>query len=263
MGNGRSPSRGGVYAGIAAMAITVGLGLVGAAGADEAATPTSTCATTAGTDCTPTPPHVHARETADVTINTGDTVTCHFVRQHRTHNAVGRPGRWKVPDAPRSRAERHATYTKTFTQPGDIHVRLRAAHSEMTGTVTVEGAAATQPRRAPTPTPTPSTAAGRRDHARRRRPPATPSSRPCAAVSPTAAAPRRARAVQAVGAGDRDGARQAPRVAQGAQVRARPGGRGHAQRDAPEQAPEEGPLHRRDPRRATRTGTSRGSPRSS
>ena len=37
MGNGRSRSRAGIYAAIAAMAITAGLGVVGAAGADEAA----------------------------------------------------------------------------------------------------------------------------------------------------------------------------------------------------------------------------------
>ena len=42
MGNGRSRSRAGIYAGIAAMAITVGLGVVGAAGADQAANVTST-----------------------------------------------------------------------------------------------------------------------------------------------------------------------------------------------------------------------------
>ena len=139
MGNGRSPSRGGIYAGFAAMAVTVGLGVVGAAGADQAATADVYARDDAGGTprCFSTDPDAEqcaTDETATVTINTGDTVTWHFERASATHNVAdaATPPTWS------SRYPTTTTYSRTFNEPGD-YAFVCQAHLEMEGTVTVVG----------------------------------------------------------------------------------------------------------------------------
>jgi hypothetical protein len=158
MANGRSGSRSGIYAAITTIAITAGLGIVGAAGADEAANADIYVRGDPGggvncfsDDATPAP--CTAGETAVVTINTNETVTFHF--EGEPHNAIGNsPVPWKVPDPPPEHAPKGSTYTETFTQPGD-YAFVCSVHEEMTGTIKVLGPPPTETT-APPSSPPPS-----------------------------------------------------------------------------------------------------------
>ena len=154
MRNDRSRSRGGIYAAITTIAITAGLGAVGAAGADDAANahvyardPSGLCFSNDPASTCP------AGEAANVTINVGETVTFHFEDTSLQHNAVGSsPVAWQVPAAGGYLEE--GSEAKTFTQPGDYPF-VCALHGSMTGIVHVVGADPTQTATPPTPSPSP------------------------------------------------------------------------------------------------------------
>jgi plastocyanin len=94
-------------------------------------------------------------ETADVEIETGDTVTWHFAggpggTPGQGHNAAARDNSWKVPpaDFPTS-----GTGSRTFNAPGEWEFYCQA-HPTMTGTVTVTGEPTATPTEEPTEEPT-------------------------------------------------------------------------------------------------------------
>ena len=109
------------------MVITVGLGLVGAAGADEAANADVYAATTAtcfsddaaATACA-------AGEIADVTINTERDGHLPFRGQTLPHNAVASTIGWKVPATGYVPEERQRSRPPS-PQPGVYDVRLLRA----------------------------------------------------------------------------------------------------------------------------------------
>jgi plastocyanin len=144
-----SDGRAGIYAGIAAIAVTVALGGVGAAGADQSADaqvygregapngpfcfstdPTSTCP---------------AGEQANVTIGVGEKVTWSWSNASQGHNVTegSIPPAWKYPAD--STYPTSGTFERTFDQAGTYRFFCQA-HPQMEGTITVG---------TPTPTPTP------------------------------------------------------------------------------------------------------------
>jgi plastocyanin len=154
MRKGQSRSRTGVQAAIAAIAIAVGLGVVGVAGADEQSGVTvyaseqgSWCFTedAVGKSCdAPNAP-------VDVTIQPGDTVTWDFTGATTApHNAASTSSNWTFSTGPLSQPHTPTTPSFTFTQAGDYTFACQL-HGNMQGTIRVAGGTAT-----PTPTPTPS-----------------------------------------------------------------------------------------------------------
>jgi plastocyanin len=109
--------RSGIYAAIAAIGITVGLGIVGAAGADQAADGHVYARGDGSVNCFSDDPSAMActqGETADVTINAGEKVTFHFEGTVQ-HNAVG--SSWQAP--PSGYASPGTTYDVPFPNGGD------------------------------------------------------------------------------------------------------------------------------------------------
>lgn len=155
MGNDRSRSRGGIYAAVAAMATTVGLGIAGAAGADQAAPadiyahdPPPRCFSESETQCDAGP--------ASVEINTGESVTWHFDDGTELHNvassnAVAADPAW---ESYAGDFKDSGSYSRQFNQPGTYEFFCQA-HLEMTGTITVTGQPVETATSTPTSTPSP------------------------------------------------------------------------------------------------------------
>src|SRR5262245_14253228 len=123
--------RSGIYAAVAAMVGTVGLGVVGAAGADQAAD-ANVYARDGAVNCfsdDPAAAQCSAGETAEVTINAGEKVTFHFVGS-LPHNAVG--SSWQAPAS--GYASPGTTHDVTFPNGGD-YTFICGLHAEMTGTI--------------------------------------------------------------------------------------------------------------------------------
>jgi plastocyanin len=143
MTNGRSWSLAGVYAATAAIVITAGLGIVGAAGADEAAN-ADVYVTEASGPCFTTvaaKPQCDVGEVANVTINTGETVTWHFDGSATFHNAESSNA---VPADPAWEGYSGTfvtggSYSRPFNQPGSYEFVCGAHPTTMRGTITVTG----------------------------------------------------------------------------------------------------------------------------
>jgi plastocyanin len=135
MGDDRSRSRSGIYAAVTAVAITIGLGIAGAAGADQAAPAHIYVSETNGPCFTTTEakPACDDGEVADVEVATGELVTWHFegTSNHNVADAA-KPPAWASAFPTTTR------YEKTFTQPGE-YAFVCQAHPTMKGTVTVTG----------------------------------------------------------------------------------------------------------------------------
>jgi plastocyanin len=143
MGDDRSRSRSGIYAAVTAVAITIGLGIAGAAGADQAAPAHISVSETNGPCFTTTEakPACDDDEVADVSISTGESVTWHFDGSATYHNAessndVAADPTWE-PYA--GEFVNTGSYSRPFNQPG-VYTFVCAAHpTTMKGTVTVTG----------------------------------------------------------------------------------------------------------------------------
>jgi plastocyanin len=148
MANGRSRSQGGVYAAIAAVAITVAIGVVGIAGANEsAAEHTLTGQVNSG----PWSPR------NDITVQTGDSVKWTFLPGsfHNVETDPARPGAaWSLPgdDPEIDPVPNHPDVTYTFTAEGVYAFKCDAHPATMDGSITVQDEPVD-----PTPTPTPTT----------------------------------------------------------------------------------------------------------
>jgi plastocyanin len=153
MSNARG--RTGLYAGIAAVALTVGVGAAGSAGADGAAdanvyareTGNGLCfSTNPGSDCPP-------NESAEVAIAPGETVTWHFDGSVQPHNAADAtaPVEWQVPE---SGLTTTGSYPRVFAQEG-VYPFICQAHPQMKGTVTVGDPPDPDPAPSPSPSPIP------------------------------------------------------------------------------------------------------------
>jgi plastocyanin len=148
MGDDRSRSRGGIYAAVAAVAITAGLGIAGAAGAGERADVTvfaseqgSWCFTTDATNKSCSSPNAPV----DVTIDPGDTVTWEFPGPYSAaHNAISDSANWTFTTGPASNPHTPNPTSYEFNNPGVYTFRCQL-HDFMNGTVRVGNA---------TPTPT-------------------------------------------------------------------------------------------------------------
>jgi plastocyanin len=159
MRDGGSRPRAGVYAAIGTMAAAGGLAVAGAAGADGAANAdvyardNGLCFSTVASA-----PACEAGETADVEIETGDTVTWHFDggggQLHNAQDAsdLNNPA-WRVPQ---TGFVDTGAYPYRFTQPGVYEFVCLAHLNTMTGTVTVTGDPIPTETASPTPSPTPS-----------------------------------------------------------------------------------------------------------
>jgi plastocyanin len=161
MSKGRSRSLTGVHAAIAAIAITAGLGAVGAAAAGNAAEHTLT----AGLNSGPWSP------SNNITIQTGDSVKWTFLpgsfHNVETDRRPGHPGvDWSLPgDDPQiDPVPNHLDVTHAFTEKG-VYAFICEAHlGSMDGTITVQDEPVDPtpdpdpdppPAATPTPTPTP------------------------------------------------------------------------------------------------------------
>jgi plastocyanin len=164
MSDGRSRPRAGVYAAIGTVAVAGGLCVAGAAGADGAANARAANADIYARDnglCFSTvasAPACETGETADVEIETGDTVTWHFdggaAQNHNAQDATDLTNpAWKVPA---SGFVNTGAYPYRFTQPGVYEFVCLAHLTTMTGTVTVTGDPIPTETPSPSPSPTPS-----------------------------------------------------------------------------------------------------------
>lgn len=150
-----SDGRAGIYAGIAAIVVTVALGGVGAAGADQAvdahvyardnAAGTVYCFSTDQASACP------AGEEANVQIQPGEKVTFHFDGSNFGHNAAeaSTPPAWKEPP---TGFVTTGSYERTFPQAGTFSFFCQA-HPQMEGTITVGSGATPTPSPSPTATP--------------------------------------------------------------------------------------------------------------
>jgi hypothetical protein len=153
MGNGRS--RGGLYAAMAVIAMTVGLGVVGAAGADQPANKDVYARENGAIFCFSTDPAstCPSGEAGDVTIDPNDSVTWHFDGAPSDHNVAdaGTPPAWQ------STYPTIGTYARSYPDPGTYDF-ICQAHPQMKGRVTVgDGVGTPTPSPSPSPSPTPST----------------------------------------------------------------------------------------------------------
>jgi plastocyanin len=143
------------------------IGYVGVAGAAEPAADAEIKTTTANT-----------WEPADVSVNTGETVTWNFdgsTVDHNMHGETGPEAGW--PDA-NSGFRRTGQYAYTFNTPGTYTFLCTAHPATMKGSVTVTGAPTT-----PTPSPSPSPSASPTPSASATPRPATP--QPTVSALPT------------------------------------------------------------------------------
>ena len=140
--------RGGIYAAIAAIAGTVGLGVVGAAGANDAATHELTGQVNSG-------PWSPAN---DITIQTGDSVTWKF-DTGSYHNVQSTGDNWTDPIPDDQPIPNHPPVTRTFAEPGVYTFVCEAHLGFMDGSITVQdepGDPTPDPTTSATPSPTPS-----------------------------------------------------------------------------------------------------------
>jgi plastocyanin len=143
MTSGRSRSRGGIYAAAAAIAITAGLGAVGAATANRATAEHTIRAIAADTEWHP----------EALTIQTGDRVTWTF--EGGVHNVKSTSSNWVFTSGP-APSQNPAPYT--FTSAGVYEFVCEVHADTMTGTITVQDEPVDPtptPTATPTPTPTP------------------------------------------------------------------------------------------------------------
>jgi plastocyanin len=142
---------------IAAVVVVAGAAGVGVAGADQLADaqvygkdPNGPCfSNSAATDCV-------TGETAEVSINTGESVTWNF-NGNVPHNAaaandVPADPTWKDFSGEFVTA---GSYSRTFNQPGDYQFLCQAHPGQMTGVIHVTGDPVETPTSTPTTTPTP------------------------------------------------------------------------------------------------------------
>jgi plastocyanin len=149
-------TQGGIVAAVIALVAAAGVGVAGAnqlANGDVyAREPNGPCfsTTTGATDCM-------TDETAEVSLNTGESVTWHFDGSNVAHNAAGDN------DVPADPAWNDysgdfltsGSYSYRFTQPGDYEFVCQAHPDSMKGVVHVTGDPVETPTSTPTPTPTP------------------------------------------------------------------------------------------------------------
>ena len=173
----------------------------------------------------------------DITVQTGDKVTLDVRDRELPQRAVhdtpdpvdSTERRRRSQTSPDVRPTRSPRQAPTRSSATPICGHDRHGHRSRTSPSTTGRRAADAPRPDPHAEP----------RSRARPPPSasTDTVKPTvSSVKAKALQARRAGAVPALGARDRDRARQAPRLAHGAQVRARPGARRHAHRDAAQQA---------------------------
>ena len=143
MRNDRSRSRGGIYAAVTVLAITAGLGVVNAAGADKAANRTLTGAVNSG-------PWSPAN---DIVVQTGDSVTWTFL-PGSFHNVVSTGTNWEEPIPDDEPLPDHPDVTRTFSSEG-VYTFICDAHpGAMDGSITVQDEPVETPTPDPTQTPT-------------------------------------------------------------------------------------------------------------
>jgi plastocyanin len=151
-----SDGRAGIYAGVVAIVVTVALGGVGAAGADERddalvharenAAGNVFCFTT---DATST---CAAGNEADVRIQPGEKVTWTWTNSSQPHNVASNPPAWKYPE--NGDFVTSGTFERTFDEAG-TYAFLCQVHPAMQGTITVGDGGTPTPSPSPSPTPTP------------------------------------------------------------------------------------------------------------
>ena len=159
-------NRTGVHAAVAAIAITAGLGVVGAASAHGSADVTvfasedgPYCFTTDATDKSCDAPHAPAL----VTVQPGDTVTWDFTAAPLApHNAVASSSNWTFTTGPVSapHVPNPASYTFPANAANGDYTYVCGLHSNMTGTIRVEGGSMPPPPPPPPPSSPPPTGGG-------------------------------------------------------------------------------------------------------